>query len=300
MTLNNTINDEAEQEHRAVGIVDVLRQFGFDARFTAKTKMVRHTEFFDILELYQATQESPVFKGCDFVVSFTADGGGRAKFYGVYRVLNQRAQTSDDIPEDSPLSDRRNDEGRFFYDLESEKDYEHLKGKLVIDWGKSDLSWQQWLKNNSVIEILGIKIVISPGCSPSALGRFTDYLGFSLAYHELQELIANPNDYRDWQASLSAVAGVYLILAQTTGELYIGSAYGQSGIWGRWEEYATTGHGGNTLLMEMIESYSDYPEAFRYSVLHFLPKSTTPAEVIQWEQRYKEKLGTRAKGLNLN
>ena len=300
MKLNNTINNEAEQEHRTVGIVDVLCQFGFDRRAAAKTKMVRHTEFFDILELYQATQESPIFRGCEFVVSFTADGAGRAKFYGVYRVLDERPQTPDDIPEDSPLSDRRNDEGRFFYDLERQNDYEHLKGKLVIDWGKADLSWQQWMKYRPVIEILGIQIVFPPNSTPSALGRFTDYLGFSLSYHELQELIANPNDYRDWQTSLSAVAGVYLILAETTGELYVGSAYGQFGIWGRWEEYATTGHGGNALLMEMIETNSEYPEAFRYSVLHFLPKSTTPAEVIQWEQRHKEKLGTRAKGLNLN
>jgi hypothetical protein len=47
-----------------------------------------------------------------------------------------------------------------------------------------------------------------------------------------------------------AVAGVYLVLAQTSGKQYVGSAYGPSGIWERWRKYAISGDGGNVQLRE--------------------------------------------------
>jgi hypothetical protein len=129
---------------------------------------------------------------------------------------------------------------------------------------------------------------------------FTDYLDFSLTHAELREITANAAAHRDWQSSLQAVAGVYLILAQTTGDLYIGSASGGEGVWGRWRTYGETGHGGNVMLRELMDRDPDYPGAFRYSLLQVLPKSTTRAEVIRWEGEYKQKLGSRATGLNAN
>ncbi len=35
-------------------------------------------------------------------------------------------------------------------------------------------------------------------------------------------------------------------------------------------------------------------------ILQILPKSFARSEVLEWEQRYKEKLGSRAAGLNVN
>src|SRR5207245_9343273 len=102
---------------------------------------------------------------------------------------------------------------------------------------------------------------------------------------------------REWRARLAAVAGVYLILATTTGALYIGSACGTEGIWGRWAAYARDGHGGNMLLKELLAADPAYPAAFSYSILQILPKTFAREEVLEWERRYKEKLGSRAKGL---
>ena len=133
------------------------------------------------------------------------------------------------------------------------------------------------------------------------LQPFKDYLDFSLSYHELTDLVANAKAHRDWVSSLSAVAGVYLILAQSTGHQYVGSAYGLDGIWGRWLQYASNGHGENEMLRELMDSDgSAYPNAFRFSILQVLPKTTATPEVIRWESLYKAKLGTRASGLNLN
>lgn len=94
--------------------------------------------------------------------------------------------------------------------------------------------------------------------------------------------------------------GCLFELAQRSGDLYVGSAYGESGIWGRWRNYAISGDGGNVLLRELIRSDSAYPEQFRFSVLQILPKTWTRDEILKRETLYKHKLGTRATGLNSN
>jgi len=48
----------------------------------------------------------------------------------------------------------------------------------------------------------------------------------------------------------------------TTGKLYVGSAYGDSGVWGRWREYARSGHGGNLHLRRLVQRDPAYPGAF--------------------------------------
>ena len=93
---------------------------------------------------------------------------------------------------------------------------------------------------------------------------------------------------------------MYLILAETSGNLYVGSAYGANGIWGRWEQYAKTGHGNNKRLIELLGVDTDYPEKFRFSLLQILPKTFTRDEVIARESLYKRKLGSKAFGLNAN
>ena len=96
------------------------------------------------------------------------------------------------------------------------------------------------------------------------------------------------------------MGGVYLILATTTGQQYVGSATGTSGLWDRWQDYATTGHGGDAALRSLVACDSAYPQAFQYSVLYVFPKTLTEAEALERERRYKDKLGSRAYGLNLN
>ena len=116
----------------------------------------------------------------------------------------------------------------------------------------------------------------------------------------MQDLFAAEEAHRDWRARLQAVGGVYLILAETTGDLYVGSASGEGGIWSRWREYAHTGHGGNGLLRDLIRQDKAYPANFRFSVLQILPKTIARDEIIRREAIYKQQLGTRARGLNLN
>src|SRR5439155_19512274 len=153
------------------------------------------------------------------------------------------------------------------------------------------LAWCQKLSNKPVLEIT------APG---RQLPPFRDYLEFDLTFDQLVALYRHEEAHREWRSRLSAVAGVYLILAQTTGKLYVGSATGAEGIWGRWREYAKTGHGGNKALKALIAADPAYPKAFQFSVLQILPKSMTREDVIEREARLKAKLGSLAHGLNIN
>lgn len=85
------------------------------------------------------------------------------------------------------------------------------------------------------------------------------------------------------------------------GKLYVGSAYGEEGIWGRWSDYVkTNGSGGNKMLVELINNDHTYAKNFQFSILMLLPKTITNDEAINKERLFKNKLGTNTFGLNCN
>lgn len=100
---------------------------------------------------------------------------------------------------------------------------------------------------------------------------------------------------------MSQVSAVYLVVDTESGQQYVGSAYGENGLWGRWSDYVNTnGEGGNKLLHDFMAKYPDRYHSLQYSVLRVLDKTTKADDVIALESLYKNKLGTRAFGLNAN
>jgi hypothetical protein len=99
---------------------------------------------------------------------------------------------------------------------------------------------------------------------------------------------------------LSSVSGVYLILDQRSGKQYVGSAYGKGGIWARWRSYAKNPSGGNKLLKILLHKHPDHYKHFLFSIMRVLEPSATKDDVIAQEIITKDKLGSRAFGLNSN
>lgn len=282
----------------ALGILDILKPIGFDP--TRQSRLVRHQHnLYPVdhlrrhgwLELYQGYQRRSVFHKVDQIVSFYGMSGTRAGFYGVYKVCDHGAASDGPILDECPWSEEWHRDANYFYDLRRDKKFDDLRDRLIIDWGSGTRSWVQNVTNKVLLEVRQ---------SGRRLPPFDDYLEFSLTYAELQDLFANEEAHQEWRAHLSAIAGVYLILAEKSGDLYVGSAYGEEGVWGRWREYAKSGHGDNTLLRSLIERDPAYPAQFRFSLLQILPKTMTSKEVCRREALYKDKLGSRATGLNIN
>ena len=162
----------------------------------------------------------------------------------------------------------------------------------MIEWGSSAINWHQCLDlhDKEVVEILPVGFVKT----------FPGFTEFTLSYGELKQVISNPDANKLWHTLLSAVAGIYLITDLITGEQYVGSAYGQGGILGRWKSYTATGHGGNKKLKELLKDDAGRIHNLQFSVLATMNRAATKNEAIALENSWKEKLGSRAHGLNAN
>lgn len=278
-----------------LNIVELLSLRKFDVN--CKIKLVRHQDKrYDIsklirdglFELYQSYQSRPVFD-CDYIVSFLGIEGSKARMIGVYQVKDRKPASAYPLPSDFSHPEFATD-NRYYYILEEVKGFEDLNGRVVIDWGGSPLAWHQWLTEKEVIEILPAGYV----------KEFSGFLDIILRYDELVSIINAPDANREWHRMLASVAGVYLITDTITGNQYVGSAYGKEGILGRWKVYAKSPDGGNRQLEELLHDNNHYANNFQFTILQTLPRTLTLDEVIDVEKRYKEKLGTRAFGLNSN
>ncbi len=96
--------------------------------------------------------------------------------------------------------------------------------------------------------------------------------------------------------------GVYVIHDSETGQRYVGSAYGDTGIWQRWATYAATLHGGNEGLKAILEEKGNqsYRTNMRFALLEYWSMRTDDAHVLQRESSWKDVLHARSLGHNRN
>jgi hypothetical protein len=280
---------------------ELVKMRGFEV--TRKIKLVRHQDpLYDLnllyksgmIEFYQSIQSKDVFGNCDYILSFLGEEGTKALFIGAYEITNcsRFNKEVNKMPENYPYMESL-ERPLFHYQLNKIPLLDDLVARLVIDWGKSTRSWFQWLnedKPKQIIEVL-------------PQGHVKEFPGFDeliLTYHELKTIINNPDANRVWHTLLSSVAGIYLIVDMTDGSQYVGSAYGEHGLLGRWKTYVSKQDGGNTRLIALLQEEPDRYKRFQFSVLRTLPKSLTMPQVISYENIYKQKLGSRSYGLNGN
>lgn len=106
----------------------------------------------------------------------------------------------------------------------------------------------------------------------------------------------------DWQIALQHMKGVYVIHDQVTGQPYVGSAYGDTGIWQRMTQYAETLHGNNVGLIELVEREGpDYARNnLRFALLEYWSMRTEDQHVLDREAYWKGVLLSRSLGINRN
>ena len=120
-----------------------------------------------------------------------------------------------------------------------------------------------------------------------------------LDYNQLKLIIGTNNP--EWKAKLESCNGIYMILDKNTGKQYVGATYNRNGIWGRWAEYAQTGHGGDKSLIPLLENDLAYAKKyFQWCILETLPLKILDEQAIDRESLYKRKFGTREFGYNNN
>jgi len=176
------------------------------------------------------------------------------------------------------------------YEYEQIKEFEKYFGRVVIEYKNKVQTLCR--KADSVIRDCKVLQILEDTFDDDI---FPGYENVSKSWKELQNILNRGT----WKTALENQKGIYLITDKSNGKMYVGSAYGDDMIYGRWSTYVKNGHGGNAELRAL--EFSHIKDNFYYSILDIY-KSTTPDEIIKKrESWWKETLQTRGKfGYNNN
>ena len=210
-----------------------------------------------------------------YIVSFAQVSGNKFLFGGIFEIIDRSGEV---------------------YEVELVKHHEELIGRLVIEFlgdnKRGTVFKPYYLTENAVIsEVYPVRY----------RGEvFTSIFSINHDYYTMETIFKN--DLLDWKGALSKVKGIYLLTDKMTGKHYVGSAYGEGGIWSRWSNYIHGYHGGNKELRELVDKFEDtyFKENFKFSVLEVAGSAVTEEEIIKLESLWKEKLLTRDFGYNSN
>lgn len=185
--------------------------------------------------------------------------------------------------------------GERYYDVELSHQLQSLVGRLVlyrVHKGRGTrLNMEGHHEHFDVSEILS---------APYSGRPFPGFDSINLDFRELEALIRNCR--QDWSTALSNVKGVYLISDTNSKRRYVGSAYGEWGIWQRWQVYATLGHGGNAGMLDLLEKHDlDYcRKHFRFALLEQHHARVDDQTILNRENFWKQVLDTRDSETGLN
>jgi hypothetical protein len=228
--------------------------------------------------IYNRIQEPKKFSKAAFVASFVVTPAKETLFTNIFR-----NNGPGEVPLETycPVSgENRYGTQSIFYDLIPTDHLAGYQGRLIVDWGPGERAWVQWAdrKPKPIIEVR--KQFEEPS--------FPGFEEFSV---HLDALNAVPEN---WKAVLRSVQGIYLLVHLDTSQLYVGSAYGREGFWGRWQDYAANGHGGNVELKKLSS------RNYQLSILKVCSSNSLLDEVVRSENNWKVRLCSRSLGLNAN
>jgi hypothetical protein len=226
------------------------------------------------LETYQRIQKSEKFNVGDHLASFVVTPSGDTLFIGLFHVTGLGTAPQGTI--DPVRGEDRT--GAHLYEIQRDERLSEYVGHLVIDWGKGYIQWVQGAELNDK-PVLEIRKEVKEEVFP----------GFTRFCCDIDQIETIP---LAWQEVLKHVRGVYLLVCKETGKQYVGSARGEESLWGRFTEYARTGHGGNVELKRL--GLKD----LQATVLEVVNSDTQ--EIEQIEAAWKKKLMSRQFGLNKN
>ena len=176
------------------------------------------------------------------------------------------------------------------YKVELTNQFKSLIGRLVVGFSRyQGLRGRAFLLEN-FMDSMSIAEILE---NPYEGEVFPGYDNVRIDFSSLELLVQNQKT--DWRVALENVKGIYLIVDKSNGKKYVGSAYGDSGIWSRWCTYINTGHGYNDELVMLIEKNGiDYARKyFQFAILELRSMKTDDDTIINRESFWKEVLLTR-------
>lgn len=184
------------------------------------------------------------------------------------------------------------------YKVELQELHNELIGRLILDFTRYQGMRGRAYKLENYYSDLNVSQILK---RPYDGINFPGYENINIDFPELESIFKFQKN--DWKTALESVKGVYAIFDKSNGRKYIGSAYGDFGIWSRWSVYAGSGHGFNNELTKIISDKGiEYARKnFRFCLLEYRPARTDDLIIIGRESYWKEVLLSRAEfGYNKN
>ncbi len=175
------------------------------------------------------------------------------------------------------------------YEHETLTEYEKYFGRIIIQYKNKSQNLVR--KASSVVNQCVVSHVLEDKFEDDT---FPGYDDVNITWRRLQKVIHNTS----WKTALENQKGVYLITDNSNGKKYVGAAYGDKMIHGRWSNYIHCGHGGNiglkTLEMEHIKNN------FSYSILEIYKSTVDDTVILKREAWWKKTLLSKEFGYNKN
>jgi hypothetical protein len=253
----------------------------------------------DLFNAYQQTQGVTLERsmqtmiGSGYVASFIGHEPGKAVFVGLYRIGAARPLTHKqyaELPAYIELAkfghggwtpERDDRRTIFWFSLDRTDFYAEWEGKLILDWPPPERSWWRRADRNDI----PISAILEESLFAKQLGSWKE---MEFTWEELNVL---PKSLR---SALAQWRGIYYVFDVSDAKGYVGSAYGDENLLGRWLDYGARGHGGNAQLRGRD------PCNFRFTILERLSPDASPEDVTRLESSWKNRLHTRTHGLNDN
>jgi hypothetical protein len=175
------------------------------------------------------------------------------------------------------------------YEYEILPEYQKYFGRLIIKYKNKVQTMIR--RAESVIDDCEV-IQVLPDIFDNDI--FPGYDKVNITWQELSRVISKES----WKTALQNQKGVYLITDISNGNMYVGSAYGENMILGRWQSYVKTGHGDNSELKNL--NFDHIKKNFRYSILDIFKSTVDDKLIIARENWWKSVLLTRKFGYNRN
>ncbi|MEO1209527.1 MAG: GIY-YIG nuclease family protein [Cyanobacteria bacterium J06638_20] len=175
------------------------------------------------------------------------------------------------------------------YEYEALPEFKKYFGRLIIKFKNKSQTMIRLAK--SVIDECEV-VQILPDIFDNDI--FPGYDQVNISWEEMSRVLTKEG----WKTALKNQKGVYLITDSSNGRMYVGSAYGDQMLLGRWESYIKTGHGGNVELKGL--SFEHIKNNFRYSILDIFKSTINDQIIIARENWWKCVLHTRQFGYNKN
>lgn len=178
------------------------------------------------------------------------------------------------------------------YKIELVRRFEPFVGRLRITYPYSKRATRVNMKDH--FEKMVVKEILDePYFEP-----FPGYSEVDEPFYVLRTIIEKRD--KKWKDALS-VNGIYLITDTKTCKKYVGKADGRNGLWQRWSEYISNGHGGDEALKELIsrKGYKYAENYFRFAILEVFTYEDCRT-ISDRESHWKDVLMTRNERIGYN